>query len=54
MESGEITNYLKGETLNFVGERGWTGVLVNGFPVGWGKQLEGILKNHYPKGWRVV
>lgn len=54
VESGEIFNYLKGETLNVTGERGWTGVLANGFPVGWGKQLEGILKNHYPKGWRVV
>jgi len=54
VNSREISNYLKGETLNVTGERGWTGVLVNGFPVGWGKQLEGILKNYYPKGWRVV
>lgn len=54
LKVGKITNYLKGETLNVTGERGWTGVLVNGFPVGWGKQLEGILKNYYPKGWRMV
>lgn len=54
VDSSETISYLKGETLNVNGERGWTGVMVNGFPVGWGKQLEGVLKNHYPKGWRVI
>jgi NOL1/NOP2/sun family putative RNA methylase len=53
-DSREIFNYLKGETINITGEKGWTGICVNGFPVGWGKQLDGILKNHYPKGWRIL
>jgi len=52
--SREILNYLKGETLNVTGDKGWTGVCVDGFSVGWGKQLGGILKNHYPKGWRII
>ena len=35
------------------GEKGWTLVLVDGYPVGWGKLAGGMLKNHYPKGLRV-
>lgn len=54
VNSREIANYLKGETISINGEKGWTGVCVDSYPVGWGKQLEGVLKNHYPKGWRVV
>jgi len=53
-DSREIFNYLKGETINITGEKGWTGICVNGFPVGWGKQLDGMLKNHYPKAWRIL
>jgi len=30
---------------------GWTVVCVNGFPIGWGKGVQGTLKNHYPRGW---
>jgi len=26
---------------------------VAGWPLGWGKRVQGILKNHYPKGWQV-
>lgn len=48
----EILQYLKGETLYRYGEKGWTAVCVDGFPLGWAKQLEGVLKNHYIKGWR--
>jgi len=44
--------YLRGETLNINGEKGWILVLVNGYSLGWGKQSSGILKNHYPKGLR--
>jgi len=51
-KSRDVIAYLKGETLNRIGPEGWTVVCVDGFPLGWGKQLGGILKNHYPKGWR--
>ena len=30
---------------------GWTVVTVDGFPLGWGKGVQGMLKNHYPRGW---
>ena len=52
-DSMETSRYLHGETLMRDGERGWTAVLVDGVPLGWGKQEEGFLKNRYPKGWRM-
>ncbi|MBY6277068.1 MAG: SAM-dependent methyltransferase [Symbiobacterium thermophilum] len=47
--SPELLAYLRGETLPAGGERGWTLVTVDGFPLGWAKAANGILKNHYPK-----
>jgi len=47
-----VISYLKGETLPAPGSDGWYLVCVDGFPLGWGKQAGGVLKNHYPKGWR--
>ncbi|MDF2961569.1 MAG: methyltransferase [Paenibacillus sp.] len=55
--------YLKGETLEVSEDRivrshadipvkGYCLVCIDGFPAGWGKWLEGILKNEYPAGWR--
>ena len=31
---------------------GWTAVTFNGYPIGWGKGSEHILKNHFPKNLR--
>jgi Uncharacterized conserved protein len=47
-----VRAYLRGEVLPRAGEAGWTVVTVDGYPLGWGKQVGGQLKNHYPKGWR--
>ncbi len=33
---------------------GWTLVRVNGLALGWGKGVKGSLKNHYPKGLRIL
>ena len=52
--SKNLSGYLKGETLFLDQDKGWTIVCVDGFPVGWGKQVGSILKNHYPKGWRLI
>lgn len=49
-----MRRYLHGETLMREGERGWLAILVDGFPLGWGKQEDGFLKNRYPKGWRML
>ncbi len=48
-----VRRYLYGETLMVEGEKGWTAILVDGFPLGWGKQEDGNIKNGYPKGWRM-
>lgn len=52
--SREVISYLKGETLVIDGEKGYTGILADGFTVGWGKQTGDMLKNLYPKGWRKM
>lgn len=62
-EQGEAVRYLKGETLNVPASRiecrgiqgfpkGYVLVCVDGVSLGWGKWLDGMLKNEYPAGWR--
>ncbi len=51
-DSAQVQSYLRGETLDCAGEKGWTLVTVDGFALGWGKQSAGQLKNHFPKGLR--
>lgn len=51
-EAGERQAFLRGESFSRDAEKGWTLVLADGFPAGWGKQAGGQLKNHYPKGLR--
>jgi len=45
--------YLSGETIPSDGAPGWTLVTVDGWPLGWGKCVQGILKNHFPHGWQI-
>ena len=56
-ETGErrsaLQAYLSGETIPSDGAPGWTLMTVDGWPLGWGKRVQGILKNHYPKGWQI-
>lgn len=52
--SKEVLSYLKGETLMLDGRKGYTAVCVDGFTLGWAKQMGGMLKNLYPKGWRKL
>lgn len=48
----DLLRYLKGEALSREGANGWSLVTVDGYSIGWGKQTDGQLKNHYPKGLR--
>lgn len=48
----EAAHYIHGETLPCTVDNGWTLVAVEGFSIGWGKAVNGTLKNHYPKGIR--
>ena len=45
--------YLRGETLSSNGDRGWILLTLNGYPLGWGKESKGTIKNFYPKGLRI-
>lgn len=51
-DSAELASYLRGETLNIAGENGWCVITVDGYPLGLGKRVNGVVKNHYPKGLR--
>ncbi|TCZ74285.1 rRNA cytosine-C5-methyltransferase [Paenibacillus albiflavus] len=68
VDDPRIIRYLKGETLEvdeaelklhspvasnkMAPAKGWSLVTVDGYPVGWGKWLDGMMKNEYPQGWR--
>ena len=45
--------YLRGNTIKTDKSRGWVLVSIEGIPLGWGKESNGVLKNHYPKGLRI-
>lgn len=51
-DSEILKKYLMGETVR-CDENGWCAVTVNGYPIGWGKASNGILKNHFPKYMRL-
>lgn len=53
-----VLKYLKGETVetdDLVSpkQKGWQLVCVDGYPLGWGKLVNGTLKNKYLAGWRI-
>lgn len=49
----EWKKYIRGETMATGKDRGWVLLTVDQFPIGWGKETKGILKNFYPKGLRI-
>lgn len=56
-EDGRVIRYLKGETVAPVKTSctsGWMLVCAGGFPLGWGKMHNGMLKNKYDAGWRML
>ena len=52
VDSPQLPAYLRGETLHWDGDDGWVLLVVDGFPLGWGKSVSGLLKNYYPRGLR--
>lgn len=50
----EAVKYLHGETLETSIDNGWSVVCVEEFPLGLGKVVGGTLKNHLPKGLRMI
>ena len=59
-QAHEVGLYLKGTPLNVSGSgmgvkgNGWCLVMVDGYPLGWGKITGDTLKNVYPKGLRAL
>ena len=54
-----IRQYLRGETvmaddMATARPKGWQLVCVSGYPLGWGKLVNGTLKNKYHPGWRMI
>jgi NOL1/NOP2/fmu family ribosome biogenesis protein len=52
--SSELAAYLRGESFRTPEENGWVLVCVDGYPLGWGKRVDGTIKSHYPRGLRRV
>lgn len=47
-----VEKYLRGETLEADARNGWLLVCADGYPLGLGKAVNGVVKNHLPKGLR--
>ena len=51
---GRVEKYLRGEVIDGEMKNGWCLVCVDGLPLGLGKAVNGSVKNHLPKGLRMV
>ncbi|MDI3311679.1 MAG: RsmB/NOP family class I SAM-dependent RNA methyltransferase [Thermoanaerobacterium sp.] len=52
LKDKEIKSYIHGETLNVDIDDGWVLLTVDGYSIGWGKAVKGVIKNFYPKALR--
>ncbi|HEY8342312.1 MAG TPA: RsmB/NOP family class I SAM-dependent RNA methyltransferase [Calditerricola sp.] len=52
-DSDEVMAYLHGEPLGQPLTPGWNLVAVDGYPLGWMRQLPDRQKNAYPEAWRL-
>ncbi len=53
IEDDAVLRYLKGETILCDRPKGYYVVCVDGYPLGWVKAQNGMLKNQYPASWRL-
>lgn len=55
VEDKEVERFLRGETIEgMADEKGWYLVCTEGLPLGFAKYSNGMFKNHYPKGLRIM
>lgn len=54
LEGEALNAYLRGQVVAAPGLRGWCRAAVDGYPLGLGKAVEGVFKNHLPKGLRLT
>lgn len=48
-DAPEVAAFLRGETLRSEGPAGWVLVGVAGYPLGWGRRVGTVVKNHRPR-----
>lgn len=53
-DSPELYKYLRGEEIPADCQNGWAVVMVDGCTLGGAKVVNGVAKNHYPKGLRIL
>lgn len=53
-DAPSLASYMRGDVLRIPGDDGWVAICVDGFPLGWGKRVQGVVKNAYPAGLRRV
>lgn len=53
LNDDEALSFRHGEEIRKECDNGWTLVCVSGVSLGWGKAVNGVIKNHYPKGLRI-
>ena len=49
----DAKRYLRGETLTYDAKNGWCVLCLDGYPLGLGKAVDGMVKNHYSKRLRL-
>lgn len=49
-----VTRYLKGETIVYDAPKGYHILCIDGYPLGFVKSQNGLLKNQYPPSWRLM
>ncbi len=49
----EVAAFLRGETLRSPGPAGWLLVGISGYPLGWGRRVDSVVKNHLPHARRT-
>lgn len=54
LEGEALSAYLRGQVVPAPGLQGWCRADVDGYPLGLGKAVEAMLKNHLPKGLRLT
>lgn len=54
LDDQRVYKFLKGEEILSDGENGYTAILVNDIPLGFGKSSGGRITNRYPKGLRIL
>lgn len=59
-DDSRVIKYIKGETIQLdenetnAGCNGWNLICVDGYPLGWAKRNNSVLKNKYHSGWRLM